>query len=409
MSIYHCSIKIISRSSGRSAVSAAAYRSGEKLFCEETGLTHDYTHKGGVVMNEILLPKNAPSAYLDRSVLWNSVQSVEKRTDAQLCREVEVAFPVEMSRDEMIACVRSYIRENFTSKGMIADWALHDKGDGNPHAHILLTLRSFDTNGQWMQKQKTVFANARDEKGHAIYDPTLPGYDPQNKEATARYRIPALDANGDQKVRIRDGKGKEYLWEKVSIPANDWNDHANAEIWRESWAKHCNRYLSPENRIDHRSYERQGIELEPTIHEGVSAREMEIKGSVSDRCMINRNIRERNHLREILMQKTKELAETIRRKAGEIYERLRNINSDREQDILSGRTDLDHRIATAANREAERGIENDPRMQALMVRRMAFERGGYDGDAAGRDAAREPESEIRPAEIRSDIEPNIEH
>lgn len=208
MAIYHCSIKIISRSGGRSAVASAAYRSGEKLYNDETGLLHDFTHKCGVVMNEIILPENAPERYNDREILWNEVQQIE--------------------------CVRNFIRENFVSEGMVADWALHDKGDGNPHAHIMLTMRGFDEHEKWLQKQRSVFANARDEKGRAVYDPSLPVYDPKNREETSDFRIPQLDKNGNQKVRIRKGKGTEYLWEKISIPANDWNDRSKAEIWRAS-------------------------------------------------------------------------------------------------------------------------------------------------------------------------------
>ena len=272
MSIYHCSIKIISRTGGRSAVASAAYRAGEKLYNEETGLTHDFTRKGGVIMNEILLPQNAPVRYKSRETLWNEVQTIEKRSDAQLAREVEVAFPTELDRNQQIECVRDYIQENFVGRGMIADWALHDKNDGNPHAHILLTMRGFDEHEQWLKKQKTVFANTRDAQGRPIYDPGLPVYDPKDKENTFQYRIPALDQDGRQKTRVRKGKGTEYLWEKISIPANDWNEHSMAEIWRASWAEHCNRYLAEENRIDHRSYKRQGLEIEPTIHEGVAAR-----------------------------------------------------------------------------------------------------------------------------------------
>ena len=220
MSIYHCSIKIISRASGRSAVASAAYRSGEKLLNDETGIVHDFTAKGGVVMSEILLPEHAPLKYQDRQTLWNEVQKTEKRSDAQLAREVEVAFPTEMSRDQQIECVRAYIQENFVSNGMIADWSLHDKGDGNPHAHIMLTVRGFDEQERWQQKTKSVFANARDENGKAIYDPKLPSYDPKDREKTSQYRIPVLDENGIQKTRIRKGKGTEYLWEKINIPAN---------------------------------------------------------------------------------------------------------------------------------------------------------------------------------------------
>ena len=291
MSIYHCSIKIIGRNSGRSAVSAAAYRSGEKLYSNETGIIHDYTHKGGVIMNEIILPDNAPNRLFNREVLWNEVQHVEKRSDAQFAREVEVALPVELDREEQIECVRSFIKSNFISKGMIADWALHDKGDGNPHAHIMLTVREINEEEGWQSKQKSVFANARDENGKPVYDPSKPAYDPKDKDNTSQYRIPALDENGNQKTRVRKGKGTEYLWERIPIPANDWNEHSKSEEWRKSWAEHCNKYLPQELYIDHRSFKRQGLESEPTIHEGVTARKMEQEGKTADRCEVNREIK----------------------------------------------------------------------------------------------------------------------
>ena len=135
IAIYHCSIKIVSRGKGKSAVAAAAYRSGEKLTNEWDGLTHDYTKKGGVVHSEILLPAHAPPAFSDRSTLWNSVELSEKSNNAQLAREVEIALPVELSREEQTRLVREYCSSQFVSKGMIADFNLHDTGGGNPHAH----------------------------------------------------------------------------------------------------------------------------------------------------------------------------------------------------------------------------------------------------------------------------------
>ena len=141
MAIYHCSIKIIKRSQGRSAVAAAAYRSGENLINEWDGMTHDYTRKGGVVHTEILLPMYAPLAFQDRSALWNSVEKIEKSRNAQLAREIEIALPVELNRKEQIGLIRDYAQNTFVSMGMCADVAIHDKGDGNPHAHILLTMR----------------------------------------------------------------------------------------------------------------------------------------------------------------------------------------------------------------------------------------------------------------------------
>jgi len=326
MSIYHCTIKIINRAGGRSAVSSAAYRSGEKLRNEETGIIHDFTRKGGVAYSEIMLPSNAPSSYSNRELLWNEVQKVESRSDAQLAREVEAALPVEMTRDEQLSCVRTFVKKNFVDEGMIADWALHDKGDGNPHVHIMLTVRGIDESTKWMQKQKTVFANERDESGRAIYNPDLPSYDSKNREATAQYRIPVLDDNGKQKTRVRKGKGTEYLWEKISIPINDWNDHSKAEIWRKSWAEECNKYLSEDKIIDHRSYARQGIDKEATIHEGVTARRMEKDGNISERCEINREVRKRNNLREEIAKITKEIKGYIMEKVRDLYDTVRGLS-----------------------------------------------------------------------------------
>ena len=382
MSIYHCSIKIIGRNSGRSAVSAAAYRAGEKLYSNETGIIHDYTHKGGVIMNEIILPDNAPDRLLDREVLWNEVQQVEKRIDAQFAREVEVALPYELTREEQIECVREFIKENFISRGMIADWALHDKGDGNPHAHIMLTVREINEEEGWQIKQKSVFANGRDENGKAIYDPLRPAYDPKDKENTKQYRIPALDENGNQKTRVRKGKGTEYLWERISIPANDWNEHSKSEEWRKSWAEHCNRYLPPELYIDHRSYERQGLEIEPTIHEGVTARKMEKKGKTSERCEINREIKQRNLIRQKIKEEFNEISKFIVMKARAIYERITELFERRKShriiadigkagtaDLSSGRTSEGKRDAGfndnkiteqhIGSREGTRRIENN--------------------------------------------------
>ena len=354
MSIYHCSIKIISRSTGRSAVASAAYRSGEKLMNDETGILHDFTSKEGVIMSEILLPENAPEAYQNRQLLWNEVQKIEKRCDAQLAREVEVAFPIEMTRYQQIECVRAYIQENFVLKGMIADWALHDKGNGNPHAHIMLTVRGFDDNRQWQQKTKTVFANSRDTAGRAIYDPSLPSYDPKDKERTAQYRIPLLDKSGKQKTRVRKGKGTEYLWEKINIPANDWNDRVNAEQWRSSWADHCNRYLDHEKQIDHRSYARQGLDLEPTIHEGYIARSMEREGRKADRCDINREIRGRNKIRNQIKTLALDIAKMVVEKARELYERITEftgntgINAGTGKNARTGRDTAERKRSTGA-------------------------------------------------------------
>ena len=264
IAIYHCSIKIVSRGKGKSAVAAAAYRSGEKLTNEWDGLTHDYTKKGGVVHSEILLPAHAPPAFSDRSTLWNSVELSEKSNNAQLAREVEIALPVELSREEQTRLVRDYCSSQFVSKGMIADFNLHDTGGGNPHAHILLTMRPMDEKGAWLPKSKKEYV---------------------------------LDENGER-IRLPSGR---YMTRKVDLVG--WNNRENAEVWRRAWADLANEFLErndcPE-RIDHRSYERQGIEQIPTVHVGVSATQMEKKGIVTERGELNRNIKAANRiLREI--------------------------------------------------------------------------------------------------------------
>ena len=260
MAIYHCSIKIIKRSQGRSAVAAAAYRSGQKLTNEWDGITHDYTKKGGVVYSEILLPAHALREFFDRATLWNSVEKIEKSRNAQLAREIEIALPAELNRKAQIALVRAYVRDTFVASGMCADFSIHDKGDGNPHAHIMLTIRPLKGNGEWGAK-------CRKE-----YD---------------------LDGCG-QRIRLPGGGFKSHR-----VNTTDWNDPGKAEAWRAAWAEYANRALEQKElpqRIDHRSYARQGIERVPTVHMGVAATQMERRGISTEKCAVNREIAAQNRL-----------------------------------------------------------------------------------------------------------------
>ena len=167
------------------------------------------------------------SVYLESAIPKDSLKSAYSfNKSRRMFLENNEAF----SSKSLGTDFKAVLNESFTSKGMIADWALHDKGDGNPHTHILLTVREVDSKKHWMSKQKSVFANSRDKEGRPIYNPELPSYNPKDKEATSKYRIPKLDEYGNQKARIREGKGTEYLWEKVTIPSNDWNDRKNAEV-----------------------------------------------------------------------------------------------------------------------------------------------------------------------------------
>ena len=267
IAIYHCNIGIVSRGKGKSAVAAAAYRSGEKLTNEWDGMTHDYTRKGGVVHTEIMLPPHAPPSFSDRSTLWNSVELYEKAGNAQLAREIDAALPIELSREEQIRLVREYCSSQFVSRGMCVDYAIHDTGKGNPHCHIMLTMRPLDERGAWAAKSQKE------------YD---------------------LDENGER-IRLPSGRYKTH-----KIDLTGWNDKDNTLLWRKAWADFTNDFLerngSPE-RIDHRSNAERGIDEIPTVHMGVAACQMEKKGIATEKGELNRSIQKANRLiREIWAQ-----------------------------------------------------------------------------------------------------------
>ena len=308
MAIFHCQIKIISRGKGKTATAAAAYRSGTKIVDDEFGKTHDYTRKRGVAFSEILLCVNAPSKYSDRQILWNEVQKIEKQKNAQLCREVEVALPIEFSRNEQIEVVREYIKKNFTDKGMIADWSLHDKSDGNPHAHILLTMRPLKTNGEWGAKRKDRYA--LDENGN---------------------KIPIIDVlTNKQKI----GAGGRKMWERISVPTTDWNDQTKAEEWRKSWADICNEHLKGQAHIDHRSYARQGKKQLPTMHEGYVARKIAKSGRHSNIISYNQQVRQHNALEQANEQDIQTAEKELKQLENEI-EKIKSEQKGQEQDGFS--------------------------------------------------------------------------
>jgi len=231
MAIFHHETKIVSRKAGQSVCACASYRSGEKIEDDRYGKTHDYTRKEGIVHTEILAPEGAPDWVNDRQKLWNEVERAEKRGDAQLAREVNLALPTELSREEQIQFTRDYVKDNYVSKGMIADIAIHDKEDGNPHAHIMLTMRDIDRDG---------FKNKnRDWNEHSL---------------ATEYR-------------------------------KDWADRINAELEKRGI----------EERVDHRSNKERGLEELPTIHLGPDAHAMEKRGVQTELGDINRERVEYNN------------------------------------------------------------------------------------------------------------------
>lgn len=151
MAIYHLRATMISRSAGRCATAAAAYRSAAQIADLRTGLTYDYRAKGGVEHVEIIAPATAPDWIHDRAALWNAVEAAETRKNSQVAREIRVALPAELAHAERVELVREFARAQFVERGMVADIAIHAPGrDGderNHHAHILLTTREIDAQG----------------------------------------------------------------------------------------------------------------------------------------------------------------------------------------------------------------------------------------------------------------------
>ena len=267
----HNEISIVQRSQQQSAVAAAAYQSGEKLFCGYDQEVKHYPEKRGIVHNEILLPANAPRSYADRNTLWNAAEAVEKQWNSQLARRWVLTIPREIPPDQYAALVRDFCNQQFVSKGMCVDFAIHDKGDGNPHAHVMLTMRAMDEHGKWLPKSRKV------------YD---------------------LDENGER-IKLPSGRWKSHKEDTV-----DWNDRKYCEIWRHEWEIIQNRYLEANNRperVDLRSYERQGLDIIPTVHEGAAVRQMEKRGIQTNIGNLNREIKAANSLMKSIRQLIKNL------------------------------------------------------------------------------------------------------
>ena len=263
MALYHFHVGQVKRSAGQSAIESAAYRAGERLCSERYGEYSDYTRKGGVMYTEILLPPNAPHEYADRQTLWNAVEAAERGKNAQLAYSFDIALQNEFALEENIALARQFLLDNFVSRGMIADVAVHqpdrEGGIENPHFHVLCPIRPLDPDGSWGAKQRRVYR----ENGK-------------------------FDA----------------------VPTTDWGKPETLEEWREAWAELCNAKFKDkglECRIDHRSYEKQGIDQAPTVHEGVAVRQMEAKGTVTDKGERNRWIRSANAMLRTLREKIKAL------------------------------------------------------------------------------------------------------
>jgi Ti-type conjugative transfer relaxase TraA len=243
LAIYHFSAKVISRANGSSAVAAAAYRSASELHDERLGRSHDFTNKTGVVHSEVMAPEGSPERWQNREALWNEVELGEKRKDAQLAREIEFSIPREMSQAQGVELARDFVQQEFVDRGMVADlnvhWDIGPDGLAKPHAHVMLSMREVKTDGEG---------------------------------ATG----PAV------------GFGKKV---------REWNSTELLTDWRERWAGHVNERLAEldvDARVDHRTLEAQGIELEPQHKIGPAGARRLDRGEDAERADDHREIARRN-------------------------------------------------------------------------------------------------------------------
>lgn len=311
MAIYHLSAQALSRSAGASAVAAAAYRSGSDLVDQRTGERHDYSRRGDVDAAEIVAPEGAPAWARSRAALWNAAEGAERRKNSQVAREVRVAIPSELGREEGRELVREFAREQFAARGMVADIAWHGAGGDNPHAHILLTMRR-------------------------------------------------IDGEGFSRLKERAWNATTMLQEW----RQGWGQAANRALER----------AGSEERIDHRTLSAQReealtrgdlgaageLDREPTIHMGKAATHMEAKGIETERGTRHLEIDDRN--RELQRNRGQSrLLELIRERLQQLRDLSRRLAALEKRLLLQARQlGLPRHKPAAGGRSRQRGPRQEP-------------------------------------------------
>ncbi len=337
MAIYHLEAKVISRGVGRSAVAAAAYMSCSKIMNDYDGIQHDYTRKQGLVWQQVFLPDYAPQEWLDRAILWNAVEENEKTKDSRLAREFVVALPIELDKGQWQMLLTDFIQNQFVADGMCADVAIHDTDGHNPHAHIMLTVRPLDENGKWQYKTEKEYLCIKDgeERGFTATEfktAQVDGWEKQYQYKVGKKKVymtpSAAEAQGYERINKYPKSTKYGRQNPIS---ERWNSDEQLVLWRAAWADVTNRYLEQyghDARIDHRSHAERGLDEQPTIHEGVTARALEQKGIISDRCEINRQIKADNALLRELKATVKKLMQAVKNTVPAIADAMERLRSN---------------------------------------------------------------------------------
>ena len=301
------------------------------------GVQHDYTRKRGLVWQQVFLPRYAPAEWQDRSALWNAVEENEKTKDSRLAREFVVALPIELTSVQWQELLSGFIQNNFVADGMCADVAIHDTNGHNPHAHIMVTVRSLDEQGNWQYKTEKEYLCIRNGEEQGFTAAEFKAAQAGGWEKQYQYKV------GKKKVYMPPSEAEKHGYERVNKHpkstkygrqnpiAERWNSEDQLILWRKAWADVTNLYLERngnEERIDHRSHAERGLMEQPTIHEGVVARALEKKGGISDRCEINRQIKADNALLRELKAMVKMLMQTVKNTVPALAEAMEKLRAN---------------------------------------------------------------------------------
>ena len=339
MAIYHLEAKVVSRGTGRSAVAASAYLSCTNILNDYDGVRHDYTHKKGLIWREVFLPEFAPPEWKDRGVLWNAVEETETAKDSRLAREFVAALPIELNREEQIQLLQDFIKEQFMADGMCADAAIHDPypPGHNPHAHIMLTVRPLDEQGNWQYKTEKEYLCVKgdEERGFTAAEykaAQADGWEKQYPYKVGRKKVYMPPSEAEKQGLERASKHpKSTKFGRQNPISQRWNSEEQLVAWRKAWADVTNNYLEQygrDARIDHRSHAERGLTEQPTIHEGVVARALEAKGIISERCGLNRQIKTDNALLRDLKATVRKLMKAVKNTIPTIAEAMETIRQN---------------------------------------------------------------------------------
>ena len=287
---------------------------------------------------DVFLPEFDPPEWKDRGVLWNAVEEIEKTKNSRLAREFVPALPIELTPAQWQELLTDFIQTSFIAEGMCVDIAIHDPypPGHNPHAHIMLTVRPLDEQGNWQYKTEKEYLCVRngEERGFTAAEfkaAQADGWEKQYPYKVGRKKVYMPSSEADKHGYERANKHpKSTKFGRQNPIAERWNSEEQLIEWRKAWADVTNRYLERyghDERIDHRSHADRGLTEQPTIHEGVVARALEKKGIISDRCEINRQIKADNALLRELKATIKKLMQAVKNTVPAIAEAMEKIRS----------------------------------------------------------------------------------